>query len=155
MPNYNYMCGQKVKIIDSRSPFYLKIGKVSRSWKSDNVQENHCMVKLNDTPISVVCAERQLVAEEEEKIDNELMANNLYRRYMYIRLEAMSDVLDFLREPISIEDAADTIREYMHKNSKRCFDNQLSILSLLPDKDKAKYNDLVAAGNSGRGPYAW
>lgn len=135
-----FRLGQHVRIVDSKSAFHLKTGKLTAKVVESRHEEGYWHVKLDSSPLNVAVFERQIVHSETQQYRT---LKNLYRRYTWVRLEVLSEVLELLRVCDGLDDASDVILTYMHANSRRCMESPTAVLSLLPAKDRVSMNDLI------------
>jgi hypothetical protein len=132
--------GDSVRIIDMNSAFNLRQGKV--------IAHNPpgYLVKLFDSPLSVSCSWNQIVPyaskDEIETPATEVMAN-LYRRYMWIKFETMSEVLELLKLTSTIDEVRETLCGFMHQNYNSCLRHPVDVVQMLPREDSIVLNALV------------
>ena len=76
-------------------------------------------------------------------------SNNLYKRYLLIRLEAIGDVLELVRRSDDQNGVIEILIDYIQKRAKFVFDEPLDILDFIPSAVLNADNDLTALLTSG------
>lgn len=89
-------------------------------------------VKILDECVSLVVDEDELIPA---RTNEQIYLDNLYRRYMRIRIEAMCDALKIMAEEKDIDRAMERISNYIHKNNRKAFDNPVGSIAALLNRD--------------------
>lgn len=112
-----YGVGDRVRII---CPMYVFNGYVGRIV-SNRTAGGSRKVILEKDPNGKDVDENYLIDMNENSMEHtsgpEAMINNLYRRYMRIRIEAMLDCLDLLKVAPSVKDAQNIMAKYIRKHA--------------------------------------
>ncbi len=116
LPAKTFNVGAMVKIINPQYVFNGYCGKIvsnktsSGAWKV--ILERDENGDKPDTQYLVDVQENNL----ELSVGDESFVNNLHRRYMRIRIEAIMDCLDAIKVAPNLKDARDTLANYLKKN---------------------------------------
>ena len=140
----------RVRVLNDTSPFHLKTGKVVGKCVGAGLARVYTirmdeLVSLSSSDAGfstniVVFPERFLIAA---KTVSSIALDRIYARYMRVRLEALSEILQLIKFADKLEDVSDTIIDYMHKVKLRAMPSPLDVIELLPEESKVPSNELT------------
>ena len=102
--------------------------------KDGGKKEDFCyFVKILDVNnLSVFLSEEDLIPA---RAPEHVYLENLYRRYMRIRLDALGDALQIMREAKNLNEAMARISNHIHKNNSRAFSSPTGTVDIVLNRD--------------------
>lgn len=100
------------------------------------------LIKMDDSPLNALILPSQMV---KSITSDEAFLKSLYRRYSFIKLETLGEVLDLLEHHVStIDDAKSVIGKFLHQNYRRSLRHPMHLCRFLPRKTRKMSNNELA-----------